>query len=397
MATQFSGGTIVNTTFPGQYKVKIMMGFLANLPTAGWTLQQLGIGTATTLGYGNASTVTLTLASPGVVTWASHGFLGGEQIMFQNDTINGATLPSGLAVNTWYYVNYIDSSTFYVSATLGGSNINFTGSQSGTIWCYTSFILFQSGTQTSVTNPIVVRVQDNAMTAVNFTIQNSTGTLSGPNGTIQGSGVGRYYGAGLMPFTWTNYQLIATRFQFFCFTVGQQSYNRAYVQAGMLYVPSFLTVPIAVTDVGYVLGDCFDSEDGFYGNCFRNMPQLGINNTPNFQVLWNENVCHAENQPGGQSYQGWINAIILQPSSPQQSQTHNRWQNDYYNTSDVLFSCGLNRIDMEGKIKGQFYDMIYIPEAFMLDAQDTFNGHTWQNITNNNQGSPRGGMWVAIN
>jgi hypothetical protein len=56
---------------------------------------------------------------------------------------------------------------------------------------------------------------------------------------------------------------------------------------------------------------------------------------------------------------------------------------------------GLANTTDEAKIKGQLFDMVYIATAFAVDATDTFNSHTWQNITNNNAGSPSGGIWVA--
>jgi hypothetical protein len=73
-------------------------------------------------------TFTITIASPGVITFNSHGFLGGERVILQT---TGA-LPTGLSVNTVYFVKYINANTFSLALTLGGANINTTGSQSGT-------------------------------------------------------------------------------------------------------------------------------------------------------------------------------------------------------------------------------------------------------------------------
>lgn len=77
------------------------------------------------------ATVTISIASPGVVTWNTHGFSGGEEISF---TTTGA-LPTGLTAGTRYFVKYVDGNTFNVSATSGGSNINTSGTQSGTHSC----------------------------------------------------------------------------------------------------------------------------------------------------------------------------------------------------------------------------------------------------------------------
>jgi hypothetical protein len=73
-------------------------------------------------------TFTATIATPGVVTYNSHGLAANDTVMF---TTTGA-LPTGLAVNTVYYVRNPATNTFEVSATSGGASINTTGSQSGT-------------------------------------------------------------------------------------------------------------------------------------------------------------------------------------------------------------------------------------------------------------------------
>lgn len=84
-------------------------------------------------------TVTMSIANPGVVTKTAHGFVGGEMVSFSSTT----TLPTGVTVNTTYYVKYINANTFNLSATLNGTNINFTGTQSGThtMWLVRSFKL----------------------------------------------------------------------------------------------------------------------------------------------------------------------------------------------------------------------------------------------------------------
>lgn len=75
-----------------------------------------------------SATVTITIASPGVVTWNSHPMQNGDPVRLQT---TGA-LPTGLAVNTTYYVVSAGANTFQLSATRGGAAINTSGSQSGT-------------------------------------------------------------------------------------------------------------------------------------------------------------------------------------------------------------------------------------------------------------------------
>lgn len=94
--------------------------------------------------------VTLTIASPCVVTLQGHLLSTGDTVIFQT---TGA-LPTGLVAGTTYYVNVVDANTFNVSATNGGSNINTSGSQSGTqtIWSpsnTTTFVGFKSEIFTS--------------------------------------------------------------------------------------------------------------------------------------------------------------------------------------------------------------------------------------------------------
>jgi microcystin-dependent protein len=75
-------------------------------------------------------TFTVTIATPAVFSLTSHGLTAGDKVYF---TTTGA-LPTGLSVNTIYYVISagLTSSAFEVSATSGGSAINTTGTQSGT-------------------------------------------------------------------------------------------------------------------------------------------------------------------------------------------------------------------------------------------------------------------------
>jgi hypothetical protein len=75
------------------------------------------------------ATVTITIAAPGVVTWANHGLSVNDTIRF---TTTGA-LPTGLAINTTYYVKEVlSANTFTVSTSAGGAAVTTSGTQSGT-------------------------------------------------------------------------------------------------------------------------------------------------------------------------------------------------------------------------------------------------------------------------
>lgn len=81
-------------------------------------------------GARNMRVCTITIAAPGVVTLNNHRFIAGQRVMFQT---TGA-LPTGLAVDTWYYVlsTGLATDTFQLSSVKDSTAITTTGSQSGT-------------------------------------------------------------------------------------------------------------------------------------------------------------------------------------------------------------------------------------------------------------------------
>jgi hypothetical protein len=99
-------------------------------------------GTAVTIDLAYvASTVTITIAAPGVVTWTAHGLSVNDTIRF---TTTGA-LPTGLAINTTYYVKTVlSANTFTVSTSAGGAAVTTSGTQSGTqtalVWYGTAVV-----------------------------------------------------------------------------------------------------------------------------------------------------------------------------------------------------------------------------------------------------------------
>jgi hypothetical protein len=72
----------------------------------------------------------MTIASPAVFTLTAHGLVANDIVYL---TTTGA-LPTGLAINTPYYViaTGLTANSFQVSATQGGAAINSSGTQSGT-------------------------------------------------------------------------------------------------------------------------------------------------------------------------------------------------------------------------------------------------------------------------
>lgn len=70
---------------------------------------------------------TVTIAAPGVVKKDDHGLLLNDRIKL----FTSGALPTGLAVDTWYYVIPSTAHTFQLSATRDGVAITTSGSQSG--------------------------------------------------------------------------------------------------------------------------------------------------------------------------------------------------------------------------------------------------------------------------
>lgn len=76
-----------------------------------------------------AQTFTVTIASPAVFSLTAHGFYEGMPVIFST---TGA-LPTGLTAGTTYFIITagLTANAFEVSATVGGSAVNTSGSQSG--------------------------------------------------------------------------------------------------------------------------------------------------------------------------------------------------------------------------------------------------------------------------
>lgn len=123
-----ANGASITLTGNLKYDALFYNGGTWTAPTV--TITGLGISTQTfTAASGTAPTVTMTIASPCVLTKVAHGFSVGTKVSLAT---TGA-LPTGLTAGTEYYVSAVPSAdTFRLSATYGGSDINTSGSQSGT-------------------------------------------------------------------------------------------------------------------------------------------------------------------------------------------------------------------------------------------------------------------------
>ncbi len=75
------------------------------------------------------SVVTVTVAGPAVVSWANHGLVAGQPVVFSTD----GTMPTGLDADVVYYIVEagLTAGEFSVSATKGGAAIEVTGDGAG--------------------------------------------------------------------------------------------------------------------------------------------------------------------------------------------------------------------------------------------------------------------------
>ncbi|SIC58356.1 tail fiber protein [Mycobacteroides abscessus] len=141
-----SGTKIINGTLPPQAIVAgyglaftgMILPYVARVAPSGWLNADGSAVSRTT--YANLFSVivpslgifTITIASPGVVTKTAHGLSTGDSVYL---TTTGA-LPTGLVINTLYYVIRVDANTFRLASSranaIAGTAINTTGSQSGT-------------------------------------------------------------------------------------------------------------------------------------------------------------------------------------------------------------------------------------------------------------------------
>ena len=89
---------------------------------------EFAAGTPPVVSVGADATVTITNASPGVVTYTAHPFANGDIVTLAT---SGA-LPTGLSIDTEYFIVSQATNTFELAATKGGSSINTSSAGSGT-------------------------------------------------------------------------------------------------------------------------------------------------------------------------------------------------------------------------------------------------------------------------
>lgn len=149
---------------------------------AGWVQVTFGSEISFTA-LTTSSTVTITIATPGVVSYAAHPFINGQPVSL---TTTGA-LPTGLTAGLTYYVVNQAAGTFQLAASVGGTAINTTGSQSGTHTCTAIGNAITAGqTITGVTSGATATVKAALLRTGSWTVAPvGTLVLTGITGTFQ--------------------------------------------------------------------------------------------------------------------------------------------------------------------------------------------------------------------
>ena len=124
----------IQGTKPNNYG-ECMSTIVGMLTSAGWTVKASGsTGSFSSSGSvfgttGSNSSISFSAATT-TVNWLNHPLVVGQAVTFSN---SGGALPAAINNTTTYYVTSIATSTFTISATLGGqTNITFATAGSGT-------------------------------------------------------------------------------------------------------------------------------------------------------------------------------------------------------------------------------------------------------------------------
>lgn len=130
------------------------------------------IAGVTTVGLPSAQTVTITVASPAQVTATTVPVVN-TPVVF---TTTGA-LPTGLTAGTTYYVLNPTATTFNVAATVGGTAINTSGTQSG-VQTATFSSQFADALNISSSSKLSLSLPNIAENATIFSTSGATGTIN---------------------------------------------------------------------------------------------------------------------------------------------------------------------------------------------------------------------------
>lgn len=218
------------------------------------------------------ATVTITNASPGVVTYTAHGLPANAGLTL---TTTGA-LPTGLSINTWYFIvndGNLTANTFALSATQGGAAINTSSAGSGVHTATVSQI------QSCIRIPYIqgLKIYDNVVANSRGGIYASSaqddatfGQASIYNNTLTeifgAQAIGSFYGIGVDIYGNTINGVTPTTNNSFIDGIG---INRDYCDYGANTYSNFITHVRGYEGVdnnGQALGFFFNEAQKVYGN-----------------------------------------------------------------------------------------------------------------------------------
>ena len=376
MSIQYATGTKVHNTFSGVVKNDLISAIPGYLITAGWT--QLSGLTA-------PSTVTFTIASPGVVNLSGHGLAAGTQVVF---TTTGS-LPTGISVSTIYYVNTPTTNSFYVSTTIGGTPIIFSGSASGTA-TMNSEIVMQTGT-TPQGYQLNMRMRDNGGTCVTFTIETTDNVLKGTNNTT--------YGGQLRPATSKTWHIVANQFQFWMWVDGDYTIGNEFLLVSCPYIPPFLTPKYIGIMQSAGRGDgtgCLTCS----GNWRYTLGGNSNDNSQNwYNAIYGTVLMDSPTGPGSGNTPGCLGVInglysqMINTANPGGQPT--RYANLDLATIDTNVIWGSPYMNSEPMMRCQLWDSIIILDQFQGDQTATFDSHNWICLTSSIASATAAAIWVV--
>jgi hypothetical protein len=376
MSIQYAGGTNVHTTFSGVTKNDLLSNIPGNLLTAGWTQVS-----------GNTPTVvTVTIASPAVVSWTSHGLAESTRVVFST---TGA-LPTGLAINTVYFVRNPLANSFNLATTAGGTVINTSGTQSG-VHTLNAEILMQTATTPQGYN-IRCRMRDNGGTCVQFSIESADGTKVGNNSTTQGGS--------LRPAAAKTWHIVACQYQFFMWVDADFNVGNEFMCVSCPYVFPFLvnsSLPYIgiMQSAGRGDGTGLNGGSGNWRWSIYNTP--GDNSQNWAQTLYGTIMVDSATSPGSGNTGGTL-GMIPQNYSGNANAVGTfifRYGNADLSSLDPLIGWGLTSISDEFMIRGQLWDAIVITDQFLGDTTTSFDSHNWIALTSSQTSTTSATLFVV--
>lgn len=226
-------------------------------------------------------------------------------------------------------------------------------------------------------NRIKVRVWDGGGNCLRFRMMNVAETISQTDSCY------------LHPVASTTFQIIANQYQFVIFVPGSIS-TRNFVVASALYIPPHL-VAMNLTTCALILGDGGSDSDasnarGSFRTSLTSRGLSGFAPSQGWSIL-NSTAVEYNGLSSDSSAHPGLPSLVCFQSTAIHSVTGYRWHDDSALIVEPLVAWGAPGIDNEGKIRGQFWDMLIATESYPGDVTATIDSNTFTNLTDNNDGS----------